>query len=342
MRALVTGATGFVGTRLVGRLLAREDTVVGLARSPSSAQKLIDRGCKFVQGGLTQEPAVRAAVQRCDVVFHLGGVNALGVTRSERSTMEATNIAGTALLLDAAIEEGVGRIVYMSSLAAFGNTKGQVVDESFTRTEARFLSWYERTKYLAHQTALSRIREGAPIVIVQPGHIYGPGDHSLVGEQLERAASGTLRYRAFPELGLVLSYVDDVVEGVLLAAERGTIGQSYILGGERTTLGAAIQRAARRGGQRAPSWTVPSPALKAVAPLSRLLARVGATPPNLGEVVTASENVTYWASDARARRELGYAPRSLDAGLAEMFSEGDGSDDDGPSGASAGPGSSAT
>ena len=110
MRALVTGATGFVGTCLVGKLLARKQVVVGLARSPSSAQKLIDRGCKFVQGSLTQEPAVRAAVQGCDIVYHLGGMTALGVTRSERPAMEAANIAGTELLLDAAIEEGVGKI----------------------------------------------------------------------------------------------------------------------------------------------------------------------------------------------------------------------------------------
>ena len=319
MRALVTGATGFVGSRLVGRLLERGDTVVGLARSPSAAQKLIDRGCKFVQGSLTQEPAVRAAVQGCDVVFHLGGVVALGITRAEREAMRSANIDGTELLLDAAIEEDVERILYVSSLIAMGNTKGQVVDETFNRTDPRFLSWYERTKYLAHQTVLSRARDGARIVIIQPGHVYGPGDHSLIGDQLERAARGTLRYRVFPELGLVLSYVDDVVDGILRGAEHGEIGRSYILGGERTTLGAAVQRAARAGGENAPSWTIPSPALKALAPLSRVLARVGQTPANLGEIVSASENVTYWASDERARRELDYAPRSLDAGLAEMF-----------------------
>ena len=200
---------------------------------------------------------------------------------------------------------------------------GEVVDESFNRADPRFLSWYERTKYLAHQAALSRARDGAPIVIVQPGQVYGPGDHSLIGDQLERAARGTLRYRAFPELGLVLAHVDDVVEGILQAAERGEPGRSYILGGERTTLGAAIQRAAQAGGNPAPTWTVPSPALKALAPLSRVLSRVVQAPPNLSEIVSASENVTYWATDERARRELGYTSRSLDAGLAEMLAEGE-------------------
>lgn len=322
MRVLVTGATGFLGTRLVGRLLERDDTVVGLARSPASAQKLIDRGCKFVQGSLTQEPAVRAAVQGCDAVFHLGGITALGITRSERGEMESANIDGTELLFEAAVDEGVGRIVYVSSLAVFGNTRGKVVDETFNRTEARFLSWFERTKYLAHQAARSRISDGAPIVIVQPGHVYGPGDHSLIGEQLERAAKGTLRYRAFPELGLVLSHVDDVVEGLLQALEHGQIGRSYILGGERTTLGAAIQRAARAGGHEPPAWTIPSPALRALAPLSRVLARARQTPANLGEIVSACENVTYWATDARARSELGYVPRTLDAGLDATFGAG--------------------
>lgn len=319
MRALVTGATGFVGTRLVGRLLERGDTVVGLARSPSSAQKLIDRGCKFVQGSLIQPPAVRAAVQGCNVVFHVGGVTAIGINRSQRAAMEAANIHGTELLLDAAIEEGVGRIIYASSLAAFGNTHGQVVDETFDRAEPQFSSWFERTKHLAHQTALARIREGAPVIIVQPGQIYGPGDHSLVGEQLDRAARGELRFKAFPELGLVLVHVDDAVEGILLAQEKGRLGRTYILGGERMTLGAAIRQAAAAGGHETPTRTVPAGALRALAPLGRVLARTGRVPPNLSEIVSAAENVTYWASDERARTELGYSPRSLDEGLADMF-----------------------
>ncbi len=319
MRALVTGATGFVGSRLVDRLLDRGDTVVGLARSPASAQKLIDRGCKFVQGTLTQGPAVRAAVQGCDVVFHVGGVTAIGISRGERGAMEAANIHGTELLFDSAIDEGVGRIVYASSLTVFGNTRGDVVDETFDRTEPRFLSWYERTKYLAHQTAVARIRDGAPLVIAQPGQIYGRGDHSLVGQQLARASRGDLRFNSFPGLGLVFAHIDDVTDGLLRLQERGEEGRAYILGGERTTLGEAVQQAAAVGECESPAWTLSPRVVRAVSPLSRLLAATGRTPPNLGEVINACENVTYWASDERARTELGYSPRGLDAGLRETF-----------------------
>jgi nucleoside-diphosphate-sugar epimerase len=321
VRALVTGATGFLGSRLVDRLFQRGDTVVGLARSPSSAQKLIDRDCKFVQGSLTQEPAVRAAVQGCDAVFHVGGVTAVGIGRSQRAAMESANIHGTELLLHAAIEEGVGRIVHVSSVAVFGNTRGRVVDETFNRTETRFLSWYERTKYLAHQAVLSRVSDDAPIVIVQPGQIYGPGDHSLVGRQLERSARGELRFRSFPELGITLVHVDDVVDGLLRAHEKGKLGRTYILGGDSTTLGEAIERAAVAGGHETPDWTVPSTLLRAASPFGRLLAIRGRAPANLGEIVSAADKTTYWASDARARAELGYSPRPLDAGLAEMFGQ---------------------
>tara|TARA_B100000686_G_scaffold344408_1_gene426968 strand:- start:266 stop:1252 length:987 start_codon:yes stop_codon:yes gene_type:complete len=321
MRVLVTGATGFLGTQLVGRLLEENNTVVGLAQSPTAAQKLIDRNCKFVQGSLTQAPAVRAAVQGCDLVFHLGGVVTLGANRSKRNAMEVANINGTKMLLEAATEEGVKRILYISSLAVFGNTKGQVVDETFNRTETQFLSWYERTKYFAHQTALSYIHNGNPIVIVQPGQIYGPEDRSLIGSQLRSAANGTLRYQTFPELGIVLAHIDDVVEGILQAAKFGEDGQSYILGGERTTLGEAVEHAARIGGYDPPSWSLPLPALKMLAPLSSILARLGYSPPNLREVIAACSGVTYWASDEKARRELGYNPRSLDTGLTTILSK---------------------
>jgi nucleoside-diphosphate-sugar epimerase len=315
VKVLVTGATGFVGSRLVGRLLERGDIVVGLARSPASAQKLIDRGCKFVQGSLSQEPAVRTAVQGCTAVFHLAAVGGLGIRRSAVGPMEAANVGGTTLLLQAARDESVERIIHVSSVSVFGDTQGEVVDEEYVRTDLRFLSHFDRTKYEAHQVALTNIRAGAPVIIAQPGAVYGPGPASLVGHQLRRAATGTLRQRAFPELGLVFVHVDDLVEGLLLALEQGRPGEAYVLGGERATLGDALDRAACVGGVPPPSRTISPRLMRTVAPLSPLLSRVTSVPANLGEFIRACDSVTYWASDAKARRELGYAPRELKAGI---------------------------
>lgn len=320
MKALVTGATGFLGSRLVDRLLDRGDVVVGLARSPSSAQKLIDRGCKFVQGDLAQDPAVRAAVQGCDAVFHAAGVHKIGIRRSEVAAMEAANVDGTQRILDAAIEEGVGRIVHLSGISVFGNTRGQVVDETFTRTDLRFLSHYDRTKYRAHALARERIDAGGPVIIVQPGAVYGPGDHSAVGHQLAGAAAGRLPFQVFPSLGLVLAHVDDVTEGILQAHDRGRIGEAYVLGGETTTLGQAIERAARAGRVAPPRRTLPRGLLRMGAPLGGLLSRISSIPPNLAELSRACDGVTYWASDEKARSGIGYSRRDLQAGLADLLS----------------------
>lgn len=320
MKALVTGATGFLGSRLVDRLLARGEIVVGLARSPSSAQKLIDRGCKFVQGDLSQDPAVRAAVQGCDAVFHVAGVSRIGIRRSEVAAMEATNVAGTQRILDAAIEEGVERIVQLSTVTVFGNTHGRVVDETFTRTDLRFLSHYDRTKYRAHALAEDRIAAGGPVIVVQPGAVYGPGARSAVGQQLADAAAGRLPFRVFPNTGLVFAHVDDVTEGILQAHDRGRIGESYVLGGEAATLGEAVDQAARAGGSAPPRRTIHRHLIRMGAPLGGILSRFCRVPPNLSELVRASDGVTYWATDEKARAELGYSGRDLEAGLADLVS----------------------
>lgn len=318
MRIAVTGATGFVGSRLVGRLMADGHTVVGLARSPGSAQKLIDRGCKFVQGDLWALPAVRTAVQRCDAVFHLAAEHRIGIRRQERKRMRDTNVLGTECLLDAAIEEGVPRIVHCAGISVLGNTHGLVVDETHRRPEADpFLSYADETKTLAHRLALARIGDGAPITIVLPGQIYGPGVRSSVGQQLEAAAAGTLDRLLFPGTGLVLCHVDDIVEGLVRTLASGRPGEEYVLGGERTTFGEAVALAARLGGKPTPRAVSPY-LLRALAPFGALGSRLTGLPANLGEVITSCDGVTHWASDEKARRELGYASRPLEDGVRDL------------------------
>jgi len=112
----------------------------------------------------------------------------------------------------------VPRIVYVSTVSVFGDTHGRVVDETYRRPDRDFLSSYDETKFLAHQIAEDR---AATVVVVQPGAIYGPGDHSELARQIEQARAGRYRMRMFPGLGVTMCYVDDVAEGVVLAAERG-------------------------------------------------------------------------------------------------------------------------
>ena len=144
--------------------------------------------------------------------------------------MHESNVRGTERVLDAATEAGVKRIVYVSTVGVFGNTHGKIVDETYKHPGKDFLSCYEETKYLSHQVALDRIGKGAPIVIVQPGGVYGPGDHSEIGNFIDQTRDGKLKMLMFPELGFNLVHVDDVAEGILLAHDKGTVGESLRAG----------------------------------------------------------------------------------------------------------------
>jgi nucleoside-diphosphate-sugar epimerase len=172
------------------------------------------------------------------------------------------NVVATERVLDAAAEGGVDRIVYVSTVNVFGNTHGRVVDETYHRPGGDFVSYYDETKFLAHQAAVDRISRGSPIVIVQPGGVYGPNDHSEIGRFIEQMRAGTLRVLTFPELGFNFVHVEDVADGIVLAHDKGRVGQSYVLGGEITTLGAVI---AQGGGDRRSEATAGHPSAAAGA-----------------------------------------------------------------------------
>ncbi|MGH2683593.1 MAG: NAD-dependent epimerase/dehydratase family protein [Actinomycetota bacterium] len=321
MRAFVTGATGFIGGHFVRRLRARGDDVVALVRSPDRAETLRDAGVELVEGDASDPAAVRRAADGCDAAFHLAGMYRVGIRPRERPAMYQANVRSTEVVLDAAAEAGVPRILYVSTCNVFGNTRGRIVDEAYERPAADgFLSYYDETKYLAHLAAAERIAHDVPIVIVQPGAVYGRDDHSEVGWMIDQLRKGRLWFRLFPELGMTFVHVDDVAGGIVLAYEGGVSGQSYILGGEVARMGEVVDRAAAIIGRRPPRLAVPPRVVRMSAPLGPIAARLLGTPANLSEAVRAAHGVTYWATDAKARRELGYAPRSLDVGLRETLS----------------------
>jgi nucleoside-diphosphate-sugar epimerase len=233
--------------------------------------------------------------------------------------MRAANVGGTERVLDAASDAGVGRIVYVSTVGVFGNTNGDIVDETYVHPGEDFLSVYEETKYQAHQVALDRIAKGAPIVIVQPGGVYGPGDHSELGNMIDQASTGKLKMLMFSQLGFNLVHVEDVAAGILLAHDKGQVGQSYVLGGEISTMGKLVEKVSELSGRKAPKRELPAAAMKLAIPIGPLVGKMLGFPPNLGELIKSSEGVTYWATDEKARRELGYAPRDLDTGLRQTL-----------------------
>lgn len=319
MKSFVTGGAGFLGAAVVRRLVERGDDVVGLVRSEASATVLTRLGAIPVRGDITDARTLDQLLPGVDLVFHIAGDYRVGIREDQHEAMFKANVDGTTTVLDAAIAAGVGRIVYVSTVNVFGNTHGRVVDETYERPDRDFLSYYDATKYMAHRTAVARQAAGAPLVIVAPGAIYGLGDHSELGAQIRQAARGTYVIRAFPDLGFTMGYLDDVADGVVLAQSKGGVGESYILGGEVTRLGTILDLVADLTGHKRPRFKLPSAVFSAARPFGGVVGRLIGTGPNLHEVVRASKGVTYWASSAKAERELGYAPRPLERGLKDLL-----------------------
>jgi dihydroflavonol-4-reductase len=210
-------------------------------------------------------------------------------------------------------------VVYVSTIAAYGNTRGQVVDESYEHPGTDFSSYYEETKHEAHQVALRLISEGLPCVIVRPGGVYGPDDHSAVGKQMSDFLAGRMPALVFPELGMNMVHVEDVADGILLALDKGKPGEQYNLGGQITTMRELMTTLAGVAGRKPPRVTVPTRMLKLVAPAGPIIGKLMGQPPNMRELISSGDGVTFWANHDRAMAELGYSPRGLEQGLRDTL-----------------------
>lgn len=317
---MITGGAGFIGRAVVERLGDRGDEVVALVRDPATASHLKRSGVVLVGSDLADAHALRAAMEGASAVVHGAGTYKVGIPRSERPAMWTANVEATERVLDAAIDADVSRILYLSTVNVFGDTHGAVVDESYRRDlDEGFLSWYDETKFRAHEAADARIAAGARVVIVNPGPVYGPHDHSVAGRQLALAHAGRLPYTGLPDTGLAWVHVHDLADGIVAALDRGRVGETYSLAGECLRFDAAIAIAARVGGHRAPLFTLPNRLARFMAPINDALGGLPGMPANVTEVIRAGAGVTYWASHDKARRELGFGPRTLEQGAADTW-----------------------
>ena len=314
-RVLVTGGTGFVGGAVARLLRMRGKDVIAPVRDRRRSGDLADYGITVVEEDLSDVRALAELLRDVDGVIHAAGSYRVGITRDERGAMWDANIGTTTRVLDAAELARTPRVVSVSTVNYFGNTRGRVVDETYRRDlRDGFLSWYDETKFGAHEVARQRIGAGAPVIIVLPSQVYGPGDPSQLGDQLRAAHDGRLRYRVLDEVAFGWVHVDDLASGMIAALERGSAGGSYVLSGPRHRLGDAIATAARVGNRRPPTIGIPTGLLSVVAAIGGRLGR-----PGLREVVSSGAGVTYWATSEKAERELDFGPRSLEDGLRDTF-----------------------
>lgn len=320
MKVFVTGGTGFIGGEVVRQLRERGDDVVCLVRSPGKARTLKELGCELAAGDLGDERVIRAGMQGCEAVIHAAAMYEVGIPAKQRPAMWEANVAGTERVMKVALEEKVPRIVYVSTVGIFGNTHKQVVDETYRNPETDFTSYYEETKLEAHKIVQRMIDEqDLPAVIVQPGGVYGPGDTSQVADLLEEFFAGKLPLLPFPELGICMSHVEDIAGGILLGLDKGKLGEAYVISGPVTTMREAVETVAKVSGRKAPKRDLPTGLMKALIPIGPLVGKVMGQPPNLRELISSADGVTFWASYDKAQKELGYSPRGMEEGLRQTL-----------------------
>lgn len=314
---LITGATGFVGSAVLRRLLAAGHRVRALARPASVRRNLEGLTVEVVEGDLLEPSSLRPALEGCSSLFHVAADYRLWTP--DPGPMFRANVDGTRMLLLAARDARVKRIVYTSSVAALGVLPGDAVaDEKTPVTFADMIGPYKQSKFLAEAAVTKLIEdEGLPVVIVNPSTPIGPRDikPTPTGRLIVEAAAG--RMPAYVETGLNVAHVDDVAEGHLLAFEKGRVGERYILGGENMSLQAILGAVAEAAGRRAPKLKIPHGAILPIAYAAEAWARIfGGEPFATVDGVRMARKKMYF-SHAKAARDLGYAPRPAGQALAD-------------------------
>jgi dihydroflavonol-4-reductase len=309
VRALLTGATGFVGSAVARALLREGWQVRALVRQNSNRRNLQGLEIDTVAGDLNDRSSLDHAVAGCEAVFHVAADYRLGASRPEE--LYRTNVEGTRNVLNASRSAGVGRVVYTSSVATIGiPADGSPGREETPVALADMIGHYKRSKFLAEQVARDAARAGASVVIVNPSTPIGPGDvkPTPTGQMVLDAAAG--RMPAYLDTGLNVVHVDDVAAGHLLAFHRGRDGERYILGGDDMTLREILVEIARIAGRSPPRIRLPNAAVLPLAYAAEAIARLtGRTTRVTVEAVRMARKRMFFSSD-KAVRELGYRWRA--------------------------------
>jgi dihydroflavonol-4-reductase len=305
MKALVTGATGFVGAAVARRLLEDHWQVRVLARRGSDRRNLKNLDVEVIEGDLTDVDSLRDAALGCEGMFHVAADYRLGARNPAQ--LYRANVEGTRNVLSAAHRSGVQRIIYTSSVATIGiPADGTPGDEQTANSLDNMIGHYKRSKYLAEEVVREAAREGISVIIVSPSTPVGPGDvkPTPTGQLVLDAAAG--RMPAYVDTGLNIVHVDDVASGHLLAYERGKAGERYILGGQDMSLREILGVIASLTGRMPPRVRLPYGVVLPIAYVAEGFARLSGRSGRITlEGVRMSRKKMFFSS-AKAVRELGY------------------------------------
>ncbi|MBX3066470.1 MAG: NAD-dependent epimerase/dehydratase family protein [Anaerolineae bacterium] len=318
MKYFLTGATGFIGKEVARQLRAQGDEVIALVRNPQKAGDLTAMGVQLAQGDITERDTLRDPMTGVDGVYHVAGWYKIGVR--DKSEGLKINVEGTRNVLETMRDLNIPKGVYTSTLAVYSNTHGKRVTEDY-HFEGKHLTEYDRTKWLAHyEVAEPLIKQGLPLVIVQPGLVYGIGDTSSVRDTLisylQRKLPALPAHAAF-----CWGHIEDTARAHIQAMDKGKTGESYNICGPAHTFVEAINLVE-------PITGVPTPPLLPSAVfgvMAAVLSVVEMAIPLQGtytaEAMRINAGATYLGDNSKAKRELGFAPRSLEEGLPPLVIE---------------------
>jgi farnesol dehydrogenase len=320
MKYFITGGTGFIGRRLIEKILSVGGEITLLARTTSDLKDIEgNKAVKIIRGSLFDVASMKDAMKGADAVFHLAGY-AKNWSR-DNSVYEKINVEGSMNVATAAAEAKVKKMVHVSSIVTFGPTDKTEHNESPRAGEIVRFTEYEKTKARAEDELIryAAIHKELSIVIVNPSRVYGPG---IITEanSLTLMIKNYLNFHEYLLLGFgnnIANYVfvDDIVKGLLLAADKGKSGEKYILGGETISLRGFFRKLRMASGKRAIPIVVPKPVAMAIGFCAELAAKLFGIYPFITRPWIRHFCADWNYGSAKAVAELGYAPTSLDDGL---------------------------
>jgi dihydroflavonol-4-reductase len=316
MKVLVTGASGFIGSHLVPKLLADGYDVHTVSRNPLNGStpwaKQVEHHCLDI----CDAEKLQSAAQNAGIIFHLAGL--ISYQKSALSKQQATNIEGTRNVMQAAQRCGVKRVVYTSSIAAMGiPPTGEIADENIDyNLQGRGLTYCD-TKHEAENTAMEYYRQGVPVIILNPGIILGERDSHPHHHVIFRAISSGLLLGC-PSGGVMFSDVQDVVAALLSAVSKGAAGQRYVIGNANLSYAEAARRFSIVFGSTPPCLSLPSWLLSSAASISEAAAGILHRDPVFTKQMSWLSQQKIFFSWAKAEHELDYRPTPFENTVARV------------------------
>jgi len=316
LRVFVTGSTGFIGGNLSLKLARSGCLVHALSRSEQKATRIRHKNIRIFKGDILDRASLQMAMRDCQQVYHLGACTKAWVQSREQYVR--VNVSGTINILETARKMGIEKIVVTSTAGVLGPSRRSARDEA-SNGIADLLTEYDHSKYLMEQKVKEHVKSGLHIVLVNPTRVYGPGllsQANSASKLIHMYLQG--KWRIIPGAGRKISnyvFVDDVVDGHILAMEKGRPGERYILGGPNTTYSDFFKTLADISNKRYAMFKFPGPLLIGISGLMLLFTKMSGSPPLITPQYVRKYLQDWEVSSNKAEKELGYVITPLEKGL---------------------------